>query len=52
MKKTCTIVVALTVLLSMTISVTALQYKQKTLSNGDGAFAEWSVGNMDTSLNP
>jgi hypothetical protein len=51
MKKTCIIVVALMVLISITISVTALQYKQKTLSNGDGASAEWSVGNMDTSLN-
>lgn len=42
MKKLYVIIFALMVLLSMTLSASALQYKQKTLENGGEAYATWS----------
>ncbi len=50
MKKICTIGYVLMVLLSMTMSATALEFKQKTLNNGDAGFASWSDGSTTTSL--
>jgi hypothetical protein len=50
MKKTYVIIFALMVLLSMTLSASALQYKQKTLVNGDDASATWSDSSMYTYL--
>ncbi len=51
MKKIYTTVLTLMVLLSATLSVEALQYKQKTLSNVDGAYAYWSNGSTSTYIN-
>ncbi len=51
MKKIYTLGLVLMVLLSATLSATALQYKQKTLSNGDEASAVWSDGITNTFLN-
>ncbi len=50
MKKSYTVVFALMVLLSMTMSAAALEFKQKTLNNGDAGFASWSDGSTSTSL--
>jgi hypothetical protein len=41
MKRIYTMGFVLMVLLSMTLSATALQYKQRTLDNGDDANAVW-----------
>jgi hypothetical protein len=50
MKKTYVITFALMVLLSMTLSASALQYKQKTVENGDDASATWADGSNYTFL--
>jgi hypothetical protein len=50
MKKIYTLGFVLMVLLSMTMSAAALQYKEKTLDNGGGAFAVWSDGSTNTNL--
>jgi hypothetical protein len=50
MKKLYVIAFALMVLLSMTLSASALQYKQKTLENGGSASATWSDGTTSTYL--
>ncbi len=51
MRKICTLGFVLMVLLSMTMSATALEFKQKTLNNGDGGAASWSDGSTNTFLN-
>jgi hypothetical protein len=50
MKKLYVIAFALMVLLSMTLSALALQYKQKTLDNGGSASATWSDSSSNTDL--
>ena len=50
MRKTYTLGFVLIVLLSMTMSAAALQYKEKTLDNGGGASASWSDSNTNTFL--
>lgn len=50
MKKLYVIAFALMVLLSITLSASALQYKQKTLENGGSASATWSDGITNSDL--
>ncbi len=50
MKKIYTLGFVLMVLLSMTMSAAALEFKQKTLNNGDAASAAWSDGSTSTFL--